>query len=157
MASTVRSLRLPEPLRDELEREFATRGVREWSSGVIELLTEALRMRRVPGIAFTDSFTGRRPVLAGTGVDVWEVVATWRAVGQDEAQLGAAYDWLTPAQLRAALGYHRLYAEEIDARIALEESWTPERVRQELPFASLGPGVDPVVPVPSMEPPPGRS
>ena len=67
MASTVKSLRLPESLREELAREFATRGVREWSSGVIDLLTEALRMRRVPGIAFTDTVTGRRPVLAGTG------------------------------------------------------------------------------------------
>lgn len=147
MASAVRSLRLPELLRDELEREFALRGVREWSAGVIELLTEALRMRRVPGIAFTDGIMGRRPVLAGTGLDVWGVIATWQAVDCDETQLRAAYHWLTPAQLRAALGYYQLYPGEIDARIALDESWTPERVRQELPFASFGPGVDPAEPM----------
>jgi len=143
MASAVRSLRLPESLREELDREFATRGIREWSTGVIDLLTEAIRMRRVPGIAFADSISGRRPVLAGTGIDVWEVIATWQAVGHDEAQLREAYNWLTPAQLRAALGYHQLYPDEIDARIALDESWTPERIRRELPFASLGPGILP--------------
>lgn len=140
--SAVRSLRLPEPLREELEREFATRGVKEWSAGVIDLLTEALRMRRVPGIAFTDSILGRRAVVAGTGIDVWEVIATWQAVERDEAPLRAAYDWLTPAQIRAALGYYQQYPDEIDRRLALEESWTPERVRRELPFATLGPGLN---------------
>jgi len=143
VASAVRSLRLPESLRKELDREFATRGIHEWSAGVIDLLTEAVRMRRVPGIAFADSITGRRPVLAGTGVDVWEVIATWQAVGRNEARLREAYSWLTPAQLRAALGYYQLYPDEIDGRIALDESWTPERIRQELPFASFGPGIPP--------------
>lgn len=138
----VRSLRLPEPLREELEREFATRGVKEWSAGVIDLLTEALRMRRVPGVAFTDSMLGRRAVVAGTGIDVWEVIATWQAVERDEALLREAYDWLTPAQIRAAVGYYQLYPQEIDTRLALEESWTPERARRELPFATLGPGLD---------------
>lgn len=140
--SAVRSLRLPEPLREELEREFATRGIKEWSTGVIDLLTEALRMRRAPGIAFTDSIIGRRAVVAGTGIDVWEVIGTWQAVGRDEAHLREAYDWLTSAQIRAALGYYQQYPEEIDRRLALEESWTPESVRREFPFATLGPSLD---------------
>lgn len=141
MARTPKTIRLPEPLERELEREFAGRGVKEWSSGVVELLREAVRMRRVPGILFVDSITGRRPVIAGTGVDVWEVVASWKALGRDEEKLREAYAWLAPERLRAALGYYRLYPDEIDERIALEESWTPERVREELPFASLGPGI----------------
>lgn len=136
-----RTIRLPEPLEEELAHEFAHRGVKEWSSGVVELLQEAVRMRRVPGITFVDSITGRRPVLAGTGLEVWEVIATWKVVGRHEAKLRQAYHWLAPAQLRAALTYYRFYPGEIDQRIALDEAWTPERVREEFPVAHLGPGI----------------
>jgi uncharacterized protein (DUF433 family) len=136
-----KSLRLPAALEQELEREFAHRGVKEWTTGVVDLLSEAVRMRRVPGIVFVDSRTGRRPVVAGAGLDVWEVIATWKAVGGDETQFREATDWLTETQRRAALNYYALYPAEIDTRLAVEESWTPERVRQELPFASLGPGI----------------
>ena len=96
-------------------------------------------MRRVPGVIFVDSSTGRRPAVAGTGLDVWEVIATWKALGQDEAKLREAYDWLTPAQLGAALAYYGRYPEEIDERIALEERWTPEEVRRASPFVAPGP------------------
>jgi len=136
-----RTIRLPEPLEEELAHEFARRGVKEWSSGVVDLLQEAVRTRRVPGIFFVDSITGRRPVLAGTGLDVWEVIATWKVVDRQEEKLRQAYPWLTAVQLRAAMTYYRFYPEEIDQRIALDESWTPERVREEFPVASLGPGI----------------
>ncbi len=46
----------------------------------------------------------------------------------------ASYDWLTDFQLRSALGYYKLYPDEIDARLAAEERWTPERVASEYPF-----------------------
>ncbi|MBA2668811.1 MAG: hypothetical protein H0U67_00390 [Gemmatimonadetes bacterium] len=41
----------------------------------------------------------------------------------------------------AALHYYSLYPhpQEVDERLSVEESWTPERVRRELPFASLAP------------------
>lgn len=141
MARAPKTIRLPQPLERELEREFARRGVKEWSAGVVDLLNEAVRMRRVPGILFADSITGRRAVIAGTGLDVWEVVATWKAVGHDEEKLREAYHWLSAGQLRAALTYYRVYPAEINERIAREESWTPERIRRELPFASPGPGL----------------
>jgi uncharacterized protein (DUF433 family) len=134
-----KSLRLPGALEEELEREFARRGVKEWSAGIVDLLREAVRMRRVPGIVFVDSRTGRRPMVAGTGLDVWEIIAAWHAVARDEARLREAFDWLGSAQLRAALNYYALYPEEIDARLAVEERWTPERVRSELPFTTFGP------------------
>lgn len=136
-----RTIRLPRPLEEELAREFARRGVKEWSSGVVDLLQEAVRTRRVPGISFIDSITGRRPVIAGTGLDVWEVIATWKVADRQDEKLRQAYHWLTPAQLRAALTYYRFYPEEIDQRIALDEAWTPERVREEFPVAALGPGI----------------
>jgi uncharacterized protein (DUF433 family) len=141
MPRAPKTIRLPEHLERELEREFARRGVKEWSAGVVDLLQEAVRTRRVPGIAFVDSITGRRPVLAGTGLDVWEIIATWHSLGQQEEKLRQAYHWFTPAPLRAALAYYRFYPEEIDTRIALDEAWTPERIREEMPFAPLGPGI----------------
>ncbi|CAN5902219.1 MAG: DUF433 domain-containing protein [Gemmatimonadota bacterium] len=139
MARNPRTIRLPEQLEQDLEREFARRGVKEWSAGVVDLLSEAVRMRRVPGIIFVDSRTGRHPVIAGTGLDVWEVIATWKTLGREDEKLREAYDWLTEPQLRAALNYYAVYPQEIDDRLRIEESWTPERVRRELPFASLGP------------------
>lgn len=99
-----------------------------------ELLDEAIRMRRAPGIAFVDGATGRRPVVAGTALGVWEVVATWHNVEWDMERLARSYSWLSEMQLRAALGYYRLHPDEIDARIEREEAWTPDRVRQELPY-----------------------
>lgn len=146
-----KSLRLPATLERELAREFARRGVKEWTAGIIDLLSEAVRMRRVPGIVFVDSRTGRRPAVAGTGLEVWEMVALWQEVEQDTARFREVTDWLTEPQRRAALNYYALYPAEIDARLAVEESWTPERVRQELPFASFGPG-----PRPTSSPTPRR-
>ncbi len=138
MARNPKTIRLPEQLEQEIEAELARRSVREWSSGVVDLLTEAVRMRRVPGIVFVDSRIGRSPVVAGTGVDVWEVVSTWKALGQEEETLRERYHWLGQDQLRAALSYYALYPGEVDARLSAEERWTPERVFGEMPFARLG-------------------
>jgi uncharacterized protein (DUF433 family) len=132
--SNARGIRLPEALQAEIEREMERRGVREWSTVVVELLQEALRSRRAPGIVFVDGATGRRPVVAGSGLEVWEVVATWNEVGHNYERLRAAYDWLTEPQVRAALSYYDLYRDEVDARLTLESSLTPERVAEELPF-----------------------
>jgi uncharacterized protein (DUF433 family) len=92
-------------------------------------------MRCFPGIVFSTGPAGRRAVLAGTGLGVWEVVATWREAGEDFAALQASFPWLTEPQLRATLGYYCLYPNEIENRLRQEEEWTPERVRAELPFA----------------------
>jgi uncharacterized protein (DUF433 family) len=122
-------------LADEIEREAARRS-RSWSAMAAELLEEAVRMRRAPGIVCLDGPTGRRAVVAGSGLDVWELIAAWRGVGGQYAQLRDQYHWLSDAQLRAALGYYELYPTEIDERLAREAQWTPERVRRELPFTA---------------------
>jgi len=101
----------------------------------VELLEEAIRMRRALGIGFADCPAGRRAVVAGTGLDVWEVVATWREGGQDEGEFLRNYPWLTEPQIRTALAYYKLYPQEIDARLDREAHWTPERVQAELPYA----------------------
>ncbi len=133
MAGKPRGLRLPEDLELEIEREKERRGT-SFSAAVVDLLRESVRMRRVPGIVFVDGPAGRRAVVAGTGLDVWEIVATWHEVGEDYRALRESYDWLTEPQLRAALGYYELYTEEVGVRLAREEWWTPGRVSSELPF-----------------------
>jgi uncharacterized protein (DUF433 family) len=124
-------------ISDELDREIAyesrTRG-RSWSAITTELLEEAIRMRRAPGIVFVEGPTGRRAAIAGTGLDVWELIATFREGGANYETLRQSYPWLTEAQLRAALAYYELYPAEIDERLAAEEQLTPERVWKDLPF-----------------------
>jgi uncharacterized protein (DUF433 family) len=133
MSGKSRGIRIPEALEQEIEREAEERG-KSWSATTAELLTEAVRMRRAPGVVFADGPAGRRPVIAGTGLDVWEVIAAWKAAEGSYASLREDFPWLTDIQLRSALAYYRLYPAEIDARLEREAYWTPERVRQELPF-----------------------
>lgn len=135
MGNRARSVRVPKPLSEALQQEIRRRGIRDWSAGVVALLDEAVRASRAPGVVFADSPTGRRAVVAGSGVEVWEVIASWRALGESWDRLRAGYPWLTEPQLRAALAYYKLYPEEVDERLALEDEWTAERMAAELPFA----------------------
>lgn len=128
-------MRVPEDLEREIEREMRLRGT-TFADAAVSLLREAVRMRRVPGILFVDGADGRRAAVAGTGPEVWEVVRTWRELKEDFRSLAAFYDWLSERQLRAALDYYERYPEEIEHRLAREERWTPERVQQEMPWAS---------------------
>ena len=73
--------------------------------------------------------------VAGTGLEVWEIVRAYKEVGEDYGELRKGYPWLAEPQLRAALSYYELYPDEIETRLKLEESWTPERVKKEVPFA----------------------
>ena len=132
--STARGIRVPAELQEQIEREMERRGIGEWSTMVVELLDEAVRMRRAPGIVFVDGATGRRPVVAGSGLEVWEVVAAWKEVGRNYERLRAAYDWLTEPQLRAALSYHEMYEAEVESQLERESQLTLERVQRELPF-----------------------
>ncbi|MBW3554896.1 MAG: DUF433 domain-containing protein [Gemmatimonadetes bacterium] len=132
--SNARGIRVPSSLQEQIEGEMERRGVGEWSTMVVELLEEAMRTRRAPGIVFVDGATSRRPVVAGSGLEVWEVVATWKEVGRNYERLRAAYEWLTEPQLRAALSYYELYEAEVERQLEREARLTQERVQEELPF-----------------------
>ena len=132
MKTVQKSLRLPKEIAKAIE-ELAEVSAQDFSAAAIELLTEAIKMRRCPGIVFADGPTGRRARIAGTGLDVWEVIATYRSVGRKVARLRQAYPWLSEPQLRAALGYYAAYPDEIDRRIALNERWTEERLLAQHP------------------------
>ena len=84
-------------------------------------MVSAERLRRVPGIYFGNEHDGRRAKVAGTGIDVWEIINDWNWFGRDFDVLCYEKDWLTPDQLRAALNYYALYPEEIDQFIAENE------------------------------------
>lgn len=137
IVARARGLRLPEELEEEIGREMKLRGA-TFSEVATQLLREAVRMRRVPGIHFLAGLDSRRAAITGTGLEVWEVVATYKSLGEDRAALRESYQWLDDRQLSAALFYYELYPEEIDARLSLEERWTPETVWSELPFTRPG-------------------
>jgi uncharacterized protein (DUF433 family) len=133
MATRTRGLRLPEEVDRGIELERRLRGT-SFSEEATGLLRESLRMRRTPGIYFVDGLDSRRAAVAGTGIEVWEVVATYKSAGEDYEELRNSYPQLSQTQLKAALSYYELYPEEVDARIEREEYWTPERVWSEFPF-----------------------
>lgn len=134
MAGTARGLRLPEDLEEDIERERRLRGGLSFSEVATQLLREAVRMRRAPGICFVDGLEGRRAAVSGSGLEVWEIVATYKESGEDREELKESYPWLGERQLDAALSYYELYPEEVDVRISLEEKWSPQRAWGEFPF-----------------------
>lgn len=97
-------------------------------------LTEAEKMRRVPGIVYADGPTGRRARIASAGLDVFEIIGPYRSMPGGWPELREAYHWLTEAQLRAALTVHEMFPDEIDDRLAREDAWTAERLYATYPF-----------------------
>lgn len=94
------------------------------------LIDEGLRMQDHPGIVFRDGPAGRRAALA-SGPDVWEVIATLRGTGlAGERAIAATAAWgaLSPAQVRAAVGYYAEFDAEVNERIAFNRS-EAERLR----------------------------
>lgn len=82
MASVQHSIRVPEQLDREISREIRFRGEQDWSKGAISLMEEAVRASRVPGILFVQRRDGRRPAVAFSGLEVWEIIATWKEAGE---------------------------------------------------------------------------
>jgi hypothetical protein len=134
MVSVAHSLRVPEALEREIKREIARRGSREWSTGVLSLLDEAVRTSRAPGIVFVDGYDGRRAAVAFSGMEVWEIIRFWKAREGNWEVFRSEFEDFTEPQLRAALNYYALYPAEIDALLEREAYWTPERVAAEMPF-----------------------
>jgi len=135
MSAVQKSLRIPQETVKEIER-LASESGRDFSSIAKDLLIEAIKMRHCPGIIFAEGVTGRRARVAGTGLEVWEVIATYRGVNQNFKRLKKAYHWLTEQQLRAAVGYYSAYSDEIDLQINRNESWSKNALFKRHPFLS---------------------
>jgi uncharacterized protein (DUF433 family) len=133
MPGIQKSLRLPPETMNEIERMAKETG-QDFSNVTKDLLEEAIKMRRCPGILFAEGTSGRRARVAGTGIEVWEVIATYKSLNQDIKRLRKTYHWLSNEQIKAALGYYTVYSHEIDQRIGQNEGWDEEKVRDRYPF-----------------------
>lgn len=109
--------------------------IRETRTGLAErYLEEGLRMDEHPGIGFADGPAGRRAVVAGTGLDVWEVIATVKQPG-GSAEAARHYLEVPVGAIRAAVRYYAAFTTEIDdlldrqATIAERELAAAERER----------------------------
>ena len=117
----------------EIEAAASNAG-RDFSSVARDLLVEAVKMKNCPGIIFADGPTGRRARVSGTGIDVWEIVATFKGMGEKYIELKKAYHWLSEPQLRSALAYYALYPEEIEARIVRNRDLISDKIAKRFPF-----------------------
>lgn len=135
MSSVQKSLRIPDEIAKIIQEQAESSG-RDFSSVANELLAEAVKLKRCPGILFADGPAGRRARIAGTGLDVWEVISTYKSLNHDDARLRDAYDWLSEPQLRSALTYLRLYPDEIERQILRNESWSKEKLADRHPSLS---------------------
>jgi uncharacterized protein (DUF433 family) len=135
MGAVQKSLRLSEDTVKEIDKLAKERG-EDFSATAKNLLEEAIKMRRCPGIIFALGVSGRRARVAGTGIEVWEIIAQYNSSNRDQKRLQQAFHWLTPGQIKAALGYYAVYPAEIKALIARNEQWTEETLEKRHPTLS---------------------
>ncbi len=128
------SVRLQEPLRGAI-RSQAQRTGKPISRVIKEMLDMALRMQRFPGIIFVEGPTGRRAHLAGTGLDVWEVMELLQEYGS-VPRLREHFPRLSPIAIRIAEAYARAYPEEVRAFLELNAQ-TPKQLKDELPWLEV--------------------
>lgn len=77
-------------------------------------IDEGLKHDEHPEIVFRDGPLGRRTMLAGTRLEVWQVVETLRGSGNS---LGETADYLDlpVAKVQACVRYYAAYEDEVDA------------------------------------------
>jgi uncharacterized protein (DUF433 family) len=80
-------------------------------------LEEGVLMDEHPNVHFVDGPMGRRAAIAGTGLDVWEIVEVAKDNGGSVAET-AAYLEIDPRLVESALRYYGANREEIDDWIA---------------------------------------
>ena len=102
---------------------------RTWQSAYFK---EGMRMDEHPFIVFRDGPMGRRPGLAGSRLDVWQIVTTVGANGS--AQEAAAYLEIPIERALADMRYYAEYSDEIDGltgkRLSPAASRRPGGIRQ---------------------------
>ena len=132
----MRSFRLALDVVDRLDRYAASIGSNR-NTVAERFLEEALRLVEHPGIVFRDGPAGRRPGLAASGLDVWEVVET---VADNAGSVADAAEYLeiAPNLVAIAMRCYAAHPDEIDAWIAAEHELADrelalyERQRQRL-------------------------
>jgi len=132
-----RSFRFDPATLERLE-ERARRTGQTQTALVERYVEEGLRLDDHPGIVFVDEPAGRRARVAGTGLDVWEVVET---VQDNEGSIADAAAYLDVPE-RVVLDAMRYYADfpyEIDAWSADNARyWEEERQRMRRVADAIG-------------------
>jgi uncharacterized protein (DUF433 family) len=118
------SVRVATPTFEELERRAHERGVAR-NALTERYIAEGVKMDEHPLIAFREGALGRRAVVAGTRLDVWQVIETLRNSG-NSVQEAAEYLGLPPARMQAAVDYYAVYRDEVD-ELAERERAVAER------------------------------
>ena len=115
-----RSFRFPNTLLASLQRRAQERG--ESANALAErYVEEGLRCDQHPLIVFREGAAGRRAALAGTRLDVAQVIDTLRE-SDNSVDATAEYLGIPEQHVRAAVRYYAEFREEID-------EWR-ERVRE---------------------------
>jgi uncharacterized protein (DUF433 family) len=114
------TLRLPPGTRARLTQYARRTGLPERALAQ-RYLEEGLRHDAHPLIQFLDGPSGRRASMVGSGLDVWEVIATVR---DNDGSVGeaAAYLQIPLGLVQAAVAYYGEYRHEIDQEIELNEA-----------------------------------
>lgn len=107
-----RSFRLERALLDDLQRRARESG--ESLTALAErYLDEGLRQEEHPLIVFRTGATGRRPALAGTRLDVAQVIETVRQSG-NSPRAAAEYLSIPEPWVSACVSYYADFPEEVD-------------------------------------------
>lgn len=108
-----RSFRLPAVTLAQLDDQA---GMRNESTNALaqRLIEEGLRREQHPLVGFRDGASGRRAAIAGTRLDIWQVIETLRG-SENSVSNAAAYLGIPEAHVRACVSYYADYADEIDA------------------------------------------
>jgi uncharacterized protein (DUF433 family) len=120
MSSDHYTLRLAPGTREKLAGRARRAGVPERSLAQ-RYLEEGLRHDTHPLIQFLDGPSGRRASMIGSGLDVWEVIATVRD-NEGSIEDTAAYLEIPVGLVQAAVAYYGEYRNEIDSEIELNEA-----------------------------------
>ena len=82
----------------------------------------------IEAIVSDPAIRGGRPVIAGTGVRVIDVVAYYRYAGLTPEELATGFS-LSLGQAHAALAYYHLHKDELDAEIRNDAELAEQRLQ----------------------------
>lgn len=131
MPTAVVSLRVSEKQVKRLQRKARQLGRTPSETGAI-LLEESLRRDEFAFIDFRDSTVGRQACIQGTRLAVWQVVSLARSYDGDIEKTAHHLGW-PEVKVQAALGYAKIFPEEIEDAIADSQSWDTARLSKMLP------------------------
>lgn len=103
--------RLPQDVSEELRR-YAERRRISTSAAAAQLLDEALRMEKFPGVSFRFTATGRQAFVTGTGMMVWELYHVWHDHKRDVQAVLKNYPHLKAPQVNVAAAYAKEFPRE---------------------------------------------